>query len=168
VELLLFMGSLAQNHFRIRTPIGIFQKIIFMGDQDIDQKLQEALQLIDDGKSYADIRNHFKAELSEEAVSYIIRLVDEFVIEENRIREDIKKAKFKRYLGLIAAGISGLLIYKFYINDALSGAMSLLAYLPMIFALYLLWKGYKEEQILKKTSPEIDDSKFRMKRRPKK
>lgn len=136
-----------------------------MNDQEIDQKLQEALKLIEDGKSYSDIRNHFALELSPEAISYIIRLVDEFVIEENRIIEEIKKAKFKMYLGLVALGISTFLLYKFYINDALSGARGLLAYLPMAFALYLLWKGYREEKILKKTSPEIDDSKFRMKRR---
>ena len=148
--------------------MGTFQKIFFMNDQAIDQKLQEALKLIDEGKTYTDIRTHFKDELSDEAISYIIRLADEFVIEENRIKEDIKKAKFKTYLGLAAAGISAILIYKFYVNNSLSGAISLLAYLPMIFSLYLIWKGYKEEQILKKTSPEIDDSKFRMKRRAKK
>ncbi|MCK5280812.1 MAG: hypothetical protein KAQ62_24565 [Cyclobacteriaceae bacterium] len=139
-----------------------------MDNQVVDQKLQEALKLFDDGKSYSDIRNHFKSELNEETISYIIRLVDEFAIEETRIREEIKKAKFKMYLGLIAFAVSVLLVYKFYINDSLSGAISLLAYLPMVFALYLLWKGYKEEQILKKTEPEIDDSKFRMKRRRKK
>jgi hypothetical protein len=163
-----YFENLAQNRFQIRAPIGTFQEIIFMDDQLIDQKLEEALKLKDDGKSYTDIRNHFKDELSAETISYIIRLVDEFVIEETRITEEIKKAKFKMYLGLAAAAISALLIYKFYINGALSGAMSILAYLPMIFALYLMWKGYKEEQILKKTSPEIDDSKFRMKRRNKK
>ena len=139
-----------------------------MDDQDIDQKLQEALKLFDEGKSFSDIRNQFQSELSEETISYIIRLVDEFAIEENRIKEEIKKAKFKMYLGLVAFGISALLIYKFYINESLSGAISILAYLPMIFALYLLWKGYKDEQNLKKAAPEIDDSKFRMKRRNKK
>ena len=138
-----------------------------MDDQIVDQKLQEALKLHEAGKSYADIRNHFSNELDEEMIAYLIRLVDEFVIEENRISEEIKKAKFKMYVGLVAFGISTFLIYKFYTNDALTGTMSLLAYLPMGFALYLLWKGYKEELILKKTAPEIDDTKFRMKRRKK-
>ena len=145
----------------------IFRKMSTMDDQVIDQKLQEALKLHDEGKTYSEIRTYFKAELSDDAISYIIRLVDEFVIEENRIKEDIKKAKFKMYVGIAAFGISALLIYKFYINNALSGTMSLLAYLPMVFALYLLWKGYKEELILKKKEPEIDDTKFRMKRRKK-
>lgn len=138
-----------------------------MDDQVIDQRLQEALKLHEEGKSYAEIRNHFSNELDDEMIAYIIRLVDEFVIEENRISEEIKKAKFKMYLGLVAFGISALLIYKFYTNDALTGTMSLLAYIPMVFALYLLWKGYKEEIILKKTEPEIDDTKFRMKKRKK-
>ncbi|NJN25263.1 MAG: hypothetical protein HC819_04435 [Cyclobacteriaceae bacterium] len=52
--------------------------------------------------------------------------------------------------------------------DALAGAIGLLAYLPMLFALYLLWRGYSEGQKLKNMQPEIDDSKFRMKRHQKK
>lgn len=147
--------------------MGIFQKNITMEGQVIDEKLQEALRLHDEGKSYSEIRDHFKNELSDDTISYIIRLVDEFAIEENRIEEEIKKAKFKMYIGLIAFAISALLIYKFYTNNALHGTVSLLAYLPMVFALYLLWKGYKEEQSLKKTEPEVDDIKFRMKRRKK-
>lgn len=147
--------------------ISNFHKILFMDDQVIDQKLQEALKLHDEGKSYSEIRGTFQEELSDDEISYIIRLVDEFVMEENRISEEIKKAKFKMYVGLVAFAVSALIIYKFYANNALSGTMSLLAYLPMVFALYLLWKGYKEEQVLKKTEPEIDDTKFRMKRRKK-
>jgi len=138
-----------------------------MDDQIIDKKLQEALKLHDQGKSYSEIREHFNSELDDEMISYLIRLVDEFVIEENRIVEEIKKAKFKMYVGAAAFGISALIMYKFYTNNALTGTMSLLAYLPMVFALYLLWKGYKEELLLKKTQPEIDDIKFRMKRRKK-
>ena len=138
-----------------------------MDEQLIDQKLQEALKFHEDGKTYVDIRNYFKDELDDKMISYIIRLVDEFVMEENRIAEEIKKAKFKMYLGLVAFALSAIIIYKFYDNNALQGMMSLLAYLPMVFSLYLLWKGYKEEQVLKKTEPEIDDTKFRMKRRKK-
>lgn len=136
-----------------------------MEDQEIDDILQEALKLHEEGKSYAEIRAHFKDELNPDLISYIIRLVDEFVIEENRIKEEIKKAKFKIYIGLVAFGLSSLLVYKFYTNEALSGFISLLAYLPMLFSLYLLWNGYKEVQTLKKTEPVIDDTKFRMNRR---
>jgi hypothetical protein len=139
-----------------------------MDDQLIDQKLQEALALNEQGKSYSDIREHFHTELSEDEIAYLIRLVDEFVMEEDRIRAEIKKAKFKFYIGLITFGLSSLLIYKFYTMGELSGAMSLLAYLPMLFALYLIWKGYTDPQKLKSIQPEIDDSKFRMKRRNKK
>ena len=94
-------------------------------------------------------------------------MVDEFVFETNRLHIEIKKARFKTYLGLIASGVSALLIITFYIEDKLFGAISLLAYLPMAFSLFLIWKGYNEEQMLKKETPEIDDSKFRMKRRKK-
>ncbi len=139
-----------------------------MDDQIIKQKLEEALQLFEQGKSYTDIRNQFKSELTEDNIAYIIRLVDEFVIEENRIKEEIKKAKFKMYLGLVAFVLSAFLIYKFYTMNSLLGTQSLLAYLPMVFALYLLWNGYKEELKLKKSQPEIDDSKFKMKRSIKK
>lgn len=139
-----------------------------MEDDVLDQKLQEALALHDEGKSYTDIRSHFKAELDDDTISYLIRLVDEFSLEEDKINAEIRKAKFKMYVGAGAFGISALLIYNFYSNNALKGTMSLLAYLPLIFSIYLLWKGYKEELDLKKKSPEIDDTKFRMKRRRKK
>lgn len=139
-----------------------------MENEIMDQKLQEALVLHDEGKSYTEIRSHFMAELDDETISYLIRLVDEFSLEQDRINGEIKKAKFKMYVGAAAFGISALLIYNFYSNNALRGTMSLLAYLPLIFSIYLLWKGYKEELGLKKTSPEIDDTKFRMKRRSKK
>ena len=136
-----------------------------MDDKILDQQLQKALELHDEGKSYTDIRNHFKEELDEDMIAYLIRLVDEFELEDSRIKEEIKKAKFKMYVGLIAFGISALIIYSFYTYDSLSGTMSLLAYLPMVFSLYLLWRGYKDEIALKKIEPEIDDVKFRMKRR---
>ena len=136
-----------------------------MEDQEIDDLLQEALKLHEEGKSYAEIRAHFKDEHSEDLISYIIRLVDELAIEENRIKEEINKNRFKMYIGIIAFGLSSILIYKFYTNDALTGYISLLAWLPMIFSAYLLWSAYNEMHILKKTEPEIDDVKFRMKRR---
>jgi hypothetical protein len=139
-----------------------------MENKELDQKLQEALALHDEGKSYEEIRNHFIHELDDDTISYLIRLVDEFALKENQIAADIKKAKFKMQVGVVAFFLAALLMYKFYINNALAGTIGLLAYLPMIFAIYLLWKGYKEELTLKKTTPEIDDTKFRMKKRRKK
>ncbi len=147
-----------------------------MNDKLIEEKLQEALSLHDDGKSYNEIRAHFASELDEGTIRYIIRLVDEFAIEEGRIEEDIKKAKFKMYLGLAAFAVSCFLLYVLYENQALEGiskqwvysVMMLVQYFPVVFSLYFLWKAYQEESRLKKTEPEIDDSKFRLKRRAKK
>jgi hypothetical protein len=139
-----------------------------MDEMELDQQLQEALALHDEGKTYEDIRSHFSDKLDEETISYLIRLVDEFALRENQIAADIKKAKFKIQVGIVAFFLAALLIYKFYVNNSLNGTIGLLAYLPMIFAIYLMWKGYKEELTLKKTTPEIDDTKFRMKRRKKK
>lgn len=147
-----------------------------MDDQVIDQKLQEALKLHDEGKSYSEIRMTFQDELSDETISYIIRLVDEFVMEENRISEEIKKAKFKMHVALAAFALSCFVLYLLHSNNALSGiknqtvytAILFIQYFPVIGTLYLLWRGYKEEQVLKKTQPEIDDTKFRLKRRKKK
>lgn len=138
-----------------------------MDDQVTDQKLQEALSLFDKGYAYNEIRSHFKSELSEDDIAYIIRLVDEFALEESRIKEDIKKAKFKTQVGIAALILSCFLVLAFYRMDALQGLMSLLAYLPVLFALYLLGMGYTESLKLKKIQPEINDSKFRMKRRKK-
>lgn len=147
-----------------------------MSDKLIEEKLQEALSLHDDGKSYNEIRRHLTPELDEGTISYIIRLVDEFAIEENRIDEDIKKAKFKMYIGLAAFIVSCFLLYILYKNQALENIsqqwmysiMVLVQYFPVAFSVYFLWKAYQEELRLKKTEPEIDDSKFRLKRRNKK
>lgn len=147
-----------------------------MDDQLIDQKLQEALKMHEEGKSYPQIREHFTGELDDGTISYIIRLVDEFVIEENRIAEEIKKAKFKMRIGLAAFIFSCFLLYLLHSNNALSGiknqtvytSILFIQYFPVVGTLYLLWKGYKEEQALKKLEPEIDDTKLRMKRRRKK
>lgn len=138
-----------------------------MDDEYIDQKLQEALGLFEAGKSYQEIRNHFQKELDVDTISYIIRLVDEYALENGRIQEEVQKAKFKMYLGLGGCLVGIFLIFIFYQQGILSGSIGLLAYLPMIFSIYLLWKGYKEKQALQNESPEIDDSKFRMKRRKK-
>ncbi len=138
-----------------------------MNDQIINQKLNEALKLFDDGNSYNEIRKYFGDSLDEESISYIIRLVDEFAIEESLIQEDIKKAKFKISLGIVATIVSLILLYSFYINEALHGVTGILAYLSMAFSIYLMWMGYKEKKRLSKTTPEIDDSKFKMKRRKK-
>jgi hypothetical protein len=146
-----------------------------MDEQLIEKKLDEALKLHDEGKSYTQIREHFSSELDEDTISYIIRLVDEFAIEENRIQEDLLKVKFKMKIGILAFFVSAFLLYTLHINRALEGitiqwiysVMMLVQYFPVAFSLYFLWKTHKEESILKKTVPEIDDSKFRMKRKRK-
>ena len=143
-----------------------------MDEQIIEKKLDEALALHDQGKSYTQIREYFSPELDEDTISYIIRLVDEFAIEENRIQEELKKVKFKMKIGVLAFIISGFLLYTLHVNRALEGItvqwiysiMMLVQYFPLAFSVYFLWKTHKEESILKKTVPEIDDSKFRMKR----
>lgn len=138
-----------------------------MNDQIINQKLQEALKLFDDGNSYEEIRKYFGDSLDEESISYIIRLVDEFAIEESQVQGDIKKAKFKMTLGIVATIVSLILVYSFYINEALHGVAGILAYLSITFSIYLMWMGYKDKKRLSKITPEIDDSKFKMKRRKK-
>ena len=146
-----------------------------MDDQLLDQKLQEALRLNEAGKSYPEIRDHFEGELDEDTISYIIRLVDEFVIEENRIAEEIKKSKFKMQISIAAFALSCFVLYLLYSNNALSGIknqtiysiMVFVQYFPVAGSLYLLWKSHKEVQALQKIEPEIDDTKFRMKRRKK-
>lgn len=138
-----------------------------MNEETIDQKLTEALKLFDEGQSYEEIRKYLGNSLDEESISYIIRLVDEFAIEESQIDGDIKKVTFKIALGVIASLASLALLYSFYINEVLAGVIGILAYLAMAFSVYLLWMSYREKIRLVKTTPEIDDSKFKMKRRKK-
>jgi len=147
-----------------------------MDNKLIEEKLDEALALYDEGKSYTQIREHFIADLDVDTISYIIRLVDEFVIEENRIQEELKKVRFKMKIGMAAFIISCFLRYILYQNRALEGiteqwiysVMMLVQYFPVVFSVYFLWKSYQEESRLKKLEPEIDDNKFSLKRRSKK
>jgi len=146
-----------------------------MDNEQIQENLDKALALYDEGKSYTQIREHFKSELDEDTIRYIIRLVDEFAIEESRINEELKKAKFKMRIGVIAFILSSFLLYILYKNKALEGitvqwiysVMMFLQYFPIAFSIYFLWKTHQQETRLKKTEPEIDDSKFRLKRRDK-
>jgi len=147
-----------------------------MDNELIQKKLDIALELHDQGKSYVQIREHFSSELDEGTISYIIRLVDEFAIEESRIAEGLKKVKFKMKIGVVAFILSCFLLYILHSNRALGditvqwfySLMMLIQYVPMAFSLYYLWKTHQEESRLKKTEPEIDDSKFSLKRRRKK
>lgn len=144
-------------------------------EQIFDKQLREALQLHDSGSTYADLRNHFKNKLDKDTISYIIRLVDEFVIEEGKIQENIKKAQFKMKVGLVLFGMSAFILYLLQSHNVIEKATSqfiyfslmFAQYFPIIFSVYFLWKSYQEELKYTKMEPEIDDTKFRLKRRKK-
>jgi hypothetical protein len=146
-----------------------------MNEKIIEDKLDEALSLYDSGKTYSEIRQHFSEELDEDTISYIIRLVDEFAIEESRIEDELKRARFKMKVGVLGFILSAFLLYILHRYQALEdittqwiySVMMLLQYFPVAFSIYFLWKTYQEELQLKKEIPEIDDSKFHLKRRRK-
>ena len=66
-----------------------------MSDQAIDQKLQEAHELIDKGKTYTDIRKHFKDELSDEAISLSSGWLMNSLLKKTELREILKKQNLK-------------------------------------------------------------------------
>ncbi len=134
-------------------------------EKKLDEKLQEALRLHEEGKSYADIRAHFNDDLEEDTIKYIIRLVDEFVLEESRVKAEIQKATHKMYFGMAVLAVSFLFIAKFYSEGSLAGIYLMLACLPFFFGLYVVWDGYKSRKTLRSTDLEIDDTKFRLKHR---
>ena len=131
----------------------------------LDEKVQEALRLYEEGNSYDDIRAHFQETLEEDTIKYIIRLVDEFVLEENRVKAEIQKATHKMYFGQAVLTVSVLLIAKFYSEGSLVGIYLLLACLPFFFGLYVTWDAYKSRKSLRNADIEIDDTKFRLKKR---
>lgn len=143
-----------------------------MNKDTIDKKLQEALALHDEGKSYQAIREHFQDELDEATLAYIIRLVDEFALEESRLSQEVKKAKSKIAVGFLAVVLSCYLLliidpqegflnstsmYSFY-------ALTAIKYLPLLGALYFMFKAYRKMKYFQRLDPEIDDTKFQMKR----
>ncbi len=134
-------------------------------EKQLDEKLQEALRLHEEGKSYNEIREYFSGELEEDTIKYIIRLVDEFVLEESRVKAEIQKAIHKMYFGMAVLAVSFLLIAKFYAEGSLVGIYLMLACLPLFFGLYVAWNGYKSRKTLGSKDIEIDDTKFRLKHR---
>jgi hypothetical protein len=143
-----------------------------MNSQSLQENLDDALAMYEAGSTYAQIRHHFSASMDEETISYLIRLVDEFVLEEDRLKGEIRKAGFRKKLGILALALSVFLLYGLHTYSILDeikrqwiySTMLLLQYLPVMLSAYYLWTAYREEARLRKKTVEIDDSKFRLKR----
>ncbi len=136
-----------------------------METEAIDKQLETALEMYDQGKTYSDIREHMKDQkFSQDEISYIIRLVDEFALEESKNKAKIQILIYKMIFGSLLFIISVLTAIQFYNNEELSGIISYIIYIPILIALWIIWRSWKEKARLQHISPEIDDTKLRFER----
>ncbi len=142
---------------------------ITMDSQDhheLGQFLEEAFALQEKGHSYTSIRSHFKEKgLDDETIGYLIRLIDEFVIEEEKIEANIKSQRFRILFGILVMLIGLLISYLFYVNESLQGIYLVLAVIPLASGLGIIWTSYRQLLEWRNHQPEIDDSKLKLIRR---
>ncbi len=132
-------------------------------EKTLEEHLDEGLALYDQGYSFQKIRDHYQAQsLPEEMIAYIMRLIDEFALEEGKIQAQVKKAQWVVVFGLIMMVLGGFIAWLFYSNEAIKGYYYFFAYGPILFGAYIAWSGWRKMDRLRKTSPEIDDSKLRL------
>jgi hypothetical protein len=130
---------------------------------EINQYLEEAFKLQEQGSTYASIREYFSGKgLDDEAISYIIRLVDEFVMEEEKIAAQVKSARFRMIFGALVCLMGILITYLFYTNDSLGGIYLAIALTPLVAGLALVWMAYRQFRMWRNHQPEIDDSKLKL------
>jgi len=130
---------------------------------DINKFLEEAFELQEQGNSYASIRAHFSERgLDADTISYLIRLVDEFIMEEEKISARIKSARFRMLYGVLVFLMGVLISYLFYTNDSFAGIYLAIALTPLVTGLVLVWIAYRQFRMWKNRQPEIDDSKLKL------
>ncbi|MDZ7606796.1 MAG: hypothetical protein U5K79_14675 [Cyclobacteriaceae bacterium] len=135
-----------------------------MDENESDELLQEVLAQLDDGKTYAEIREQLQGKAEEKTISYVIRLADELIMEENRIRSEYKKSMFKVYMGVGFTVLTLLVFLELYFREGVHPVKKLLTVLPLAIAGYFLVKSYLEARGWKKAQPEVDDSKLKFRR----
>jgi len=132
-----------------------------MDENEIDLLLQDVLTQLDEGKTYSDIRAQLQGSVDEKTIAYVIRLADELIIEENRIRSEYKKSMFKVYIGIGFTVLTLLVFLELYFREGVHPVKKLLTVLPLAISGYFLIKSYIEARGWKKEQPEVDDSKLK-------
>ncbi len=136
-----------------------------MDTKALDQYLDESLKMFDDGQTFLDIRKYLESkDLSAEAIKYIIRLVDEFAIEEAKLAHQRNNAKLRMLLGVLVTLVGLLVVGGFYGRNMLIGYYRIFAFSPLAVGIFLLYTGWREYRKLKNTSPEIEDTKLKLTR----
>lgn len=125
--------------------------------------MEESLDLFDAGKSFQDIRTYLVSKgLSDDSIKYIIRLVDEFAIEQAKIDHKRSNARVRMILGLLVVIVGLLVIGGFYVRSMLIGYYRIFAFGPLAVGIFVLYTGWRDYRKLKNTSPEIEDTKLKL------
>jgi len=133
---------------------------------NLDNQLNEALDMLDSGKDFIQIRTALEQKgLEKENINYIIRLVDEFAIEGRKVKENIRWSRKKMIFGVLFVAVAIVKAYLFNDLGYLYTAYGSLVAIPLAIGLYLIWNGYSNLNKWKHYEPEIDDSKLKLTRR---
>lgn len=135
-----------------------------MEENELDKLLDEVLALADAGKTYVEIRRQLQDRADESTIAYVIRLADELIMEENRLRSEYKKSMFKVYLSLALTAVALLIFLKLFYREGIHPIKQLLSVLPLAITAYFLVVNYLEALKWKRTQPEVDDSKLKLRR----
>ncbi len=137
-----------------------------MEESGLQKHLREALDMLDNGQDYMQIRKALEQKgLNKEETDYIIRLVDDFALEARKIKENLRWSKKKMIYGVLFVIVA--LIKAFMFNDLgyLYTSYGLLVAIPLAIGLYLIWDGYASIRKWKNHEPEVDDSNIKFTRR---
>ncbi len=156
----------APEKFRILHQLNGAKYSFMDNKSDLDKQLNEALDMLDSGKDFIQIRKALEQKgLEKENIDYLIRLVDEFAIEERKVKEKINWSGKKMIFGFLFVVVAIVKACLFNDLGYLYTAYGLLVAIPMAIGLFLIWNGWSDLKKWKNYKPEIDDSKLKLKRR---
>ena len=137
-----------------------------MDTSGLNEQLQQALDMLDSGRDYQEIRKALEQKkLTKEEIDYIIRLVDDFALEARKIKENKRWAVKKMIYGILFVIVALIKAFMFNNLGYLYTSYGLLAAIPMAIGIYLIWNGYTTFRKWKYYEPEIDDSNLKITRR---
>ncbi len=137
-----------------------------MDKSNLNDHLNEALDMFDQGRDYMQIRKALEQKgLDKEEIDYIIRLVDDFALEDRKIKEQKRWSVKKIIYGILFMIVALIKAFMFNNLGYLYTSYGLLVAIPLAIGLYLVWNGYISFRKWKNYQPEIDDSNLKLTKR---
>ncbi|HBH22011.1 MAG TPA: hypothetical protein DDY13_01175 [Cytophagales bacterium] len=126
-----------------------------------EKEIDECIDRFLENESYVDIRKNLQSKgLDEEAVSYIMRKLDEFVLEYDQNMEGIKNARMSMIMGAVVM-IFGFGGFWYGINHQILYSWEYLLFLsPAFLGAYVIYRQYRKIKRLKEIAYRDEDIRF--------